>query len=313
MKETIYQKVYAIHDHAMGLLRSMKIPPYPGNYKKYFDQLFLEMADEELRKDLESAEKKVVTPPKDDVTAYLDLAQRSVMSFVESHADIASVAQVQRDYIENVPSNIVERCISFIEGLNEINQSMSDELEKAQSKIHSLTAELHNAVESLTTDPLTKVGNRKGFTDDLEILTASGQNKRLSMILMMIDVDDFKYLNEEYGHMAGDKVLYFIAQAIKSMIRTSDKLYRYGGEEFMLIMNRVDESQAMVLADKIRASIEQTNLLYSGKTIKVTISIGLTLHQQGDSYDAMMGRVEKALYCAKKSNKNCAFQYDWEQ
>jgi len=312
MKDTIYQKVFAIHDHAMGLLRSMKLPPYPGNYKKYFDQLFLEMADEELRKDQENAEHKITSAPKNDVTAYLDLAQRSVMSFVESHADIASVAQVQKNYIDNTPSNVLERCITFIEGLNEINQSMSDELDKAQAKISILTSELQEAVDNLTTDPLTKVGNRKGFTDDLEALIGTGEDKKLSMILMMIDVDDFKYLNEEHGHMAGDKVLYFLAQAIKSMIRTSDKLYRYGGEEFMLIMNRVDDSQAMVLADKIRTSIEQTNLLYSGKTIKVTISIGLTTHQQGDTYDGMMGRVEKALYCAKKSNKNCAFQYDWE-
>jgi diguanylate cyclase len=128
---------------------------------------------------------------------------------------------------------------------------------------------------------------------------------------MMIDADDFQFLNAEYGHLAGDKVLYFIAQSIKTMIRSGDKVYRYGGEEFAVILGRCDEKQAFAIADNIRSKIAQSNLMYMGKTIRVTVSVGVTVHKQGDTYDDILGRADKALYCAKKSNTNCTISFDW--
>ncbi len=311
-KSTIYQKVFDIHDQTMGVLRSMQIPPYPINYKKYFDEVFLELADAELKRDQQDAEHKILNAPKDDLTKYLDIAQRSVMSFVESHANIASVAKMQREYVDQAPESTLERCITFIEGLTALNQEMSAELDKAQVQIGTLTAELHEAVASLTTDPLTKVGNRKAFMDDMDAAIQAGMTQKLPMVVMMIDADNFKFLNDEYGHLAGDRVLYFIAQSIKTMIRDSDKVYRYGGEEFAVIMNQCDESQAYAYADKIRTKIEQSNLLYQGKSIRLTVSIGVTIHQKGDDFDTILGRADKALYCAKKSHKNCTVLFDWQ-
>ena len=308
---SVYQRVVEIHDHAMGILRSMKIPPYPSQYKKFFDQIFAESADEELRKDQENIEQKVLGDSKDDVTKYLDMVENSVVSFIQSHSQIASVAQTQRQYVDNAPSDSVEKFVTFIEGLNALNQNMSDELEKAQSKIDELNRELQEARSTLTTDMLTKVGNRQGFTEDMQSAIEAGEFKTLSLVLMMIDVDNFKFLNDEYGYVAGDKVLYFIAQTIKAMIRTADKVYRYGGEEFAVVLNRCDVSQTHSIADKIRAKIEQSNLLYMGKNVHVTISVGVTLHKQGDSLETMIERADKALYCAKKSNKNCTMMFDW--
>jgi len=233
------------------------------------------------------------------------------MSFVESHADIVSVAQKQQEYIDVVPPSTLETYMSFIEGLNALNRNMSNELEKAQSKINNLTADLNEALSSLSTYPLTKVGNRKGFMDDMETAIEAGQEKKLSLVLMMIDADDFKFINEEYGHLAGDKVLYFMAQSIKTMIRSVDKVYRYGGEEFAVVIGRCDETKAFAIADKIRSKIEQSNLIYSGKRVYLTVSVGVTIHQKGDSFDTIIGRAEKALYCAKKSNKNCTISLDY--
>jgi len=306
---SVYQKVFEIHDQVMGIIRSMKVPPYPAHYKKYFDKLFLEMADAQLRKDQLESEQKVVGNTKDDVTKYLDIAKRSVMSFTESHADIASVAQEQQEYIES-PANTLENYTAFNEGLSTLNKNLTDELDKAQSKINELTTDLQEALSSLTIDPLTKVSNRKGFMDDLESAIIAGESKKLSMVLMMIDVDNFKYINEEHGHLAGDKILYFLAQTVKSMIRTVDKVYRYGGEEFAVVLSRCDETQAYAIADKIRAKIEQSNLLYSGQSVYVTISVGVTIHQMGDTFDTLLGRADKALFCAKKSNKNCTVLLD---
>lgn len=306
---TVYQKVFDIHDQVMGVIRSMKIPPYPAQYKKFFDKLFLEVADAELRKDQLESEQKVIGSSKEDEMKYLDIAKRSVMSFTESHADIASVAQEQQEYIDS-PANSLENHIAFSAGLSTLNKNLSDELDKAQSKINELTIDLQEALSSLTIDPLTKVANRKGFMEDLESAIEAGQNKKLSMVLIMIDVDNFRYINEDHGHLAGDKILYFLAQTVKSMIRAVDKVYRYGGEEFAVVLSRCDETQAFAMADKIRAKIEQSNLLYSGKSVFVTISVGVTIHQMGDTFDTLLGRADKALFCAKKSNKNCTVLLD---
>jgi len=307
----IYQKVLEIHDHTMGLLRSMKIPAYPSQYKKIFDQLFREAADEALRKDQENVDQKVLSDSKEDVSKYLDMVENSVASFIESHSGIASVAEEQRQCLDNAPSDSIEKFVTFIEELTSLNRNMSDELDKAQSKIDSLTDELQDARSALTIDLLTKVGNRQGFSEEIEPAIEAGANKKLSLVLMMIDVDNFKFLNDEYGYVAGDKVLYFIAQTIKGMIRTADNVYRYGGEEFAVVLNRCDVTQAETMADKIRSKIEQSNLLYAGKNVHVTISVGVTIHQQGDSLEDLIGRADKALYCAKKSNKNCAVLFDW--
>jgi len=77
------------------------------------------------------------------------------------------------------------------------------------------------------------------------------------------------------------------------------------------VLNRCDVTQAQTIADKIREKIEKSNLLYAGKNVHVTISIGVTIHQQGDTLEDLIGRADKALYCAKKSNKNCAVLFDW--
>lgn len=306
-----YQKVLEIHDHTMGILRSMKVPPYPSQYKKFFDQLFAESADETLRKDQERVDQKVLSESKDDVGKYLDMVENSVISFIESHSEIALVAQSQRHYIENASSDSFEKFVTFVEGLSALNKDLFEELEKAQSKINELNQELQEARATLSTDLLTKVGNRQAFSDDMNAAIEAGKEKTLSMILMMIDVDNFKFLNDEFGYVAGDKVLFFIAQTIKSMIRTADRVYRYGGEEFAVVLNRCDVSQAQAVADKIREKIEKSNLLYSGKNVHVTISIGVSVHKKADSLEDLVERADKALYCAKKSNKNCTMVFDW--
>jgi len=308
---SIYQKVLEIHDHAMGLLRSTKIPPYPSQYKKFFDQLFSEIADERLRKDQENVDQKVLGDSKEDVTKYLDMVEHSVVSFIQAHSGIASVAELQRQYIDTASSESADKFVTFIEGLSALNQTMSDELGKAQLQINHLTKELQEARCALTTDPLTKVGNRQGFSEDIESSIEAGAGKQLSMVLMMMDIDNFKFLNDEYGYVAGDKVLYFIAQTIKGMIRAGDKVYRFGGEEFAVVLNRCDVAQAQAIADKIRLKIEKSRLIYSGKNVHVTVSVGVTVHQQGDTLDDLIGRADKALYCAKKSNKNCTVLFDW--
>lgn len=298
----VYDKIFSIHDQTISTLRTLHIAPYPTHYKKYFDEIFIEQADQALLK--AQKEDETLTDTQNDLARYLDIAHRSLMTFVESHADISHVAELQSNYISKATEEGVERCMNFVEGLSELGQNMSTELKKAKNKIEELSTELQNALAQLTTDPLTQIANRKGLIEDLSGIVKAGQNKTLPIVIMMIDADNFKLLNDIHGHLAGDKVLYFLAQSIKSTIRSGDKVYRYGGEEFVVVLNRCEKDQAFSIADKIRSKIEHSHLIYSGKTIQVTISVGVTMHRLNDNYDDFMGRADSALYQAKSEGKN---------
>ncbi len=308
-KKTVYEKILAIHDRTIEALREQHIPPYPSHYKKHFDAIFLQQADQSLLKN-HKPDDSHSDKHHEELTRYLDIAHRSLNAFAETHSDISHVAELQEQYLKKVEGSHLERCVTFVEGLSELGKNMTEELKKAQQKIDSLNAELKNAVESLSTDTLTQVGNRKAFVEDLSRIIEAGKDKPLPIVLMMIDADNFKLLNDEYGHLAGDKVLYFLAQSIKSIIRSGDKVYRYGGEEFAVILNRCDLDHAFPIADKIRSKIEHSHLIYAGKTIHVTVSIGVTLHRHGDTHDTLIERADDALYRAKKARKNCTVVFD---
>lgn len=301
-KSSINEKILSIHDQTLSTLRVLKIPPLPCNYEKYFNEIASQQDDPKLSEAIKKSETHQIE--NHELSQYLDIAHRSIASFVEAHADISHVAELQENYIAKASLEGVERCVNFVDGLSELGKNMSVELKKAQSKIDELNTELEETLMQLTIDPLTKVTNRKGLIDDLNSAIQAGENQSLPMVLLMIDADDFKVINDQHGHLAGDKVLYFFAQSIKSVIRGGDKVYRYGGEEFTVVLNRCDREQAFILADKIRSKIEQSHLIYSGKNIKMTVSVGVTLHHAGDSYDDFIGRADEALYRAKKEGKN---------
>lgn len=295
----VNDKIASIHDQTLSTLRALGLPPLPHHYKKYFEDIVRQSEDDELialqQDDFLSNE---------DLSRYLDIAHRSIESFVETHADISHVAQLQENYISKAPKDGIERCVQFVDGLSELGHNMSVELKKAQTKIDVLHNELQETITQLTIDPLTKVTNRKGLIDDLHSAIHAGENKTLPIVLLMIDADNFKNINDQYGHVAGDKVLYFFAHTIKSVLRSGDKVYRYGGEEFSVLLNRCNKEKAFAVADKIRSKIEQSHLIYSGQTIKMTVSVGATIHHAGDSYDDFIARADQALYRAKKEGKN---------
>lgn len=120
----------------------------------------------------------------------------------------------------------------------------------------------------------------------------------------MINADTFKEVNETFGHVAGDKVLYFLAQTIKAMVRSGDNVYRYGGDQFAVLVNRYEINKALGIAKKIRHKVEHSHLIYNGKTIELTMSIGATMHKANDAIDTFIKRTGLGLIQSKASGKN---------
>lgn len=161
------------------------------------------------------------------------------------------------------------------------------------------------------TDGLMKIYNRRHFDDKLneEILLASRYSLPLSLLLL--DLDNFKRVNDTYGHLVGDAVLQGVAKVIKEVVRDVDIAARYGGEEIAIITPSSNIDQAMVLAQRLRARIEQCDIPIQCsvlQSLKVTVSIGVSTLKvkPNNTCETMIEDADQALYRAKKEGKNLA-------
>jgi len=165
-----------------------------------------------------------------------------------------------------------------------------------------------DALKRAMHDPLTGALNRAALDTmlDKEIDLAHRHDNPLSVL--MIDIDHFKEINDTYGHGIGDRVLCSVVDGLNSHIRNSDILFRYGGEEFTIILNNTSIEGANLLAERVRSSIEQMSHLFDDTSIKLTISVGMAKLQNSESASQLLNRSDKALFAAKKSGRNCVVQ-----
>lgn len=173
---------------------------------------------------------------------------------------------------------------------------------------------LREKVEELATkDELTKVCNRRRLFEVLEREVELAKRQFAPFTILMIDIDNFKSINDTYGHLAGDKALKEVAQTMKQTLRKCDYLGRYGGEEFLVILSYPTLKNSCVCAERIRKKIENLTIESNNQMIKVTISTGSTIYCPEESLDATLARADKALYMAKESGKNKVVTLDCEQ
>jgi len=154
-----------------------------------------------------------------------------------------------------------------------------------------------------TTDVLTGVMNRAGVQHFLQGLFESNFNRN-QMGVMLFDIDYFKKINDGLGHDAGDLVLSELAKIINEKVRHTDIFGRWGGEEFILVCSQTSEERLITLAEKLRELIEQHSFVIDGKSINVTVSIGVTKMNATETFETVFKRADKALYNAKNSGRN---------
>ena len=162
----------------------------------------------------------------------------------------------------------------------------------------------HEAVRASLTDGLTGAGNRIGLDSILsrEVEQANRYNNPLSV--MILDLDFFKSVNDTHGHAVGDHVLKTIASTIRNSSRNADMTFRYGGEEFVVLLNKTDVAGAKISAERIRRIIERAVIKLGDLTISVTASIGVASLCHDEKGESLLRRADKALYCAKHNGRN---------
>lgn len=189
-------------------------------------------------------------------------------------------------------------------GIQNTVEASHKELVETRRSLASMQAELAETRQMLNEDALTGALNRRGLEITLEREIARAQRNDLRISLAMIDLDHFKKLNDAHGHDAGDHMLVHFAALTKSVMRKSDALVRFGGEEFILLLPETDARGTLFVLGRLQQLIAKTPLTYEGRPINTTFSAGIATLRADENGHAMLRRADEALYAAKHGGRN---------
>lgn len=182
-------------------------------------------------------------------------------------------------------------------------------VERLSQQVGALRQELEKVKTESSKDGLTGVFNRSAFDARMRILVDRNSIRGFSFSLLMMDIDNFKKINDSFGHPVGDRVLLALVQKCREFVRKDDFFARYGGEEFTLILPGASLRNALKMARRICRGVASTRYAVSdimgGDPISFTVSIGASTFRKGDTVASLIDRADKALYTAKRSGKNC--------
>jgi diguanylate cyclase len=195
----------------------------------------------------------------------------------------------------------------FVEEMQKVKEhshTLNEELEEHKKNSLILAEKLEQSQAQALVDPLTNVLNRSAYNLKMVQLTHEFKRYNEEWALLMLDIDRFKKFNDDFGHKLGDKVLKSVAGTVSDSIRASDQIFRYGGEEFIVILGRINAKTATQLAEKICRQVEKDYFVDGDKKFQVTISMGGAIIRKDDTEMSLFERADKAMYRAKNNGRN---------
>ena len=187
------------------------------------------------------------------------------------------------------------------------SKALATELRHSASEVERLKEDLLHARREAYIDTLTGLTNRRAFDKDLKTLIDEAECDKPSFCLVILDVDHFKKVNDEHGHLIGDRVLTQLGKQLSTRTRSCDKVSRYGGEEFAILLPNTGIDQAVQVAEHIREGIGRLNMRRTDNNVRlgtITASFGVAQFRTGCSPQALIARADEALYKAKQTGRN---------
>ncbi|MFJ2694235.1 GGDEF domain-containing protein [Pseudomonas sp. NPDC087336] len=186
--------------------------------------------------------------------------------------------------------------------------------EQEQANLESLLAALlypmrntllyRAATQSALRDPLTDTGNRIAMDQTLQREIELARRHMQPLSVLMLDIDHFKQINDTHGHSAGDDVLKAVAASIKNQLRNVDMVFRYGGEEFLILLSNTSREAAALVGERLRCAAQTEDYPADGRTVGLTVSLGCSTLLPGESAESLLRRADSALYVAKREGRN---------
>lgn len=182
--------------------------------------------------------------------------------------------------------------------------STRKQVQESEAKIKKLEQELNQVSELVHQDQLTGALNRRGMDEAFEREATRADRSQTPLCIALLDIDNFKRLNDTLGHQAGDQALIHLSAVIKEALRPSDSVARYGGEEFIIILPETSLAEASATIERLQRELTKKFFMHENDRILVTFSAGVALRAPEESQEDMIGRADKAMYQAKKTGKN---------
>ena len=269
----------------------------------------------ELDKDVEDyfgrliLDQKFIDGEKDIVKTMVLEAVETIRAMMESSGNFdVSIG----DFTEKIQAaetiqeilKVKDYLVIEMQKVREHSHTLHDELEKHRTATETLSKKLEESEARALVDALTNVLNRNAYNLKIGELVHEYKRYKEEWALLVLDIDHFKKFNDTYGHKTGDKVLKSVAATVSNSIRVSDHIFRYGGEEFVVILSRINKETTKTLSEKIRREVERDYFVDGDNELKVTMSIGAAIFTPEDTEASLFERADKALYQAKQNGRN---------
>jgi diguanylate cyclase len=311
------KRVQEVAKFTINFMSRHDIPLTPLNYREWFYVICQIFEDNHIlsEKNLRILYKKY----KEDLLKLEELEKKEIREVSLTLQEVANSSGVILERIDKTittHSGLIDDSIDAIDAqdtqkikmlrakivaLEEENKKLRECLKKNRQRLKKVERKLLETTQDAYIDPLTKVFNRKRFDEDIEKFDSSC--KVYSVIFL--DIDNFKQINDIYGHAVGDRVLKEVGEILRTYLRRNTYAYRYGGEEFVVVLPNEDIETAKIVAKRLQEVIEHRTVTIDGnKTINFTASFGVAQKREGERFEDVLKRADEALYEAKRSGKN---------
>ncbi len=239
-----------------------------------------------------------------------DVVRRDVRNIHRTVKDASELGQLKQSVTRQLAS-IMRSMEQFRmheqERESRLNQRYDELLQKVdQMELETSKARARMQEEQLRarTDPLTGLPNRTAYEQHLDLEMQRWDRYRANFAMAVGDIDFFKRINDQLGHLAGDRVLRLVAKVLRQNLRSTDFIARFGGEEFVILFPSTSAEEALQATEKLRVAVQDSPFNFKGEPVEVTLSFGIAEVQEGDDLESLFSRADKALYRAKEQGRN---------
>jgi diguanylate cyclase len=295
---------------ALYMLTARGLPPTPENYTRVYREILGEPSPPEVEQSLTTEQKL------DNSRELVDLIRTLVSAVTEKTGHLVDdLGQKSRDMQKSIDAlenaeekqeiaNLLNIIVCTTHTIQSTVEDAHQEILSSQHTLEEMRNELQEVKRQVLLDPLTGARNRFGMDASVGQELSRARRNGSKFTLAMIDIDYFKKINDEYGHEVGDFALVYFSRLSHSVLRESDTLYRYGGEEFLVVLPDTDIEGAMFMFDRLRQMLSKSPLIHGSKKIRMTFSGGIASMRNEDDSHSLQARADQALYQAKQQGRD---------
>ncbi len=289
---------------ALHQLTELGLPPTPDNFNKYYHQI---SGEPDLRLQTEQVNFAALLIMIRDMLC--EATERTALLAKDIHSQNRTIKSSLDDLgQEQERKRMLQLLGTILTTATSIHSTVEDahlDLVATKMTLEHMKAELQENRQMINEDWLTGAQNRRSMDMLLAKEVARAHRNSIALTVAMLDIDHFKDVNDTFGHDAGDQLLQHLTLISKAVLRESDSLVRYGGEEFLIVLPETDINGAEFVLGRLRQAIQKSPLVYESKPVPVTFSAGLARLKKDENGHALVMRADAALYQAKQAGRDC--------